>query len=256
MEPVSLTTNDLCHHVVTFGMDIWRPVDLPNEQTRMNMFFEEAKQQRGNLFDQLIISSTEFRISKKFRKRDDLERPSYQFDTFALTDRGPVFIFPLMLPPPIGDTNLEESYLDDFNHLRGLFFDAIPQRAVMRVGLVRDLVFSTGSNKREGLLTGQTSFAKAALVGGSSIHKYRNEKCNHNILVEPVTFTRTTRLGVGATVNEPTGYGVHVRLDVNNAEVRQPLQETDIRGVLERATSLWPNELLEYLEVLFEGRRS
>lgn len=256
MEPESLTTNDLCHHVVTFGMDIYPPVDLPNEQTRMNMFFEEAKQQRGNLFDKLIISSTEFRISRRFRERNDLEGPSYQFDTFVLTDRGPIFRFPLTLPGPIRRPDLEETYLDDFNHLRGLFFDAIPQRAVMRVGLVRDLVFSTGSNKCEDLLTGQTSFAKAALVGGSSIHKYRDEKCNHNILVEPVTLTRTTRLGVGAAVDEHAGYGVHVRLDVNNAEVRQPLQETDIREVLERATRLWPGELLEYLKVLFEGRRS
>lgn len=254
MEPLLLNVADLRYHVVTLGMDIYPPVEIPDERTRLNMFYEEVRDRWGSLFDRLVASDTEFRISKSFRKQPEQTGPSYPQDTFVLTNRGPVYVFPLILPDPVGDTGLEKTYVEDFDRLRRLFFNVLSERAVMRIGLVRDLVFATGQTKCEELITDQGSFANADLVGGQLLFKYRDAKYNHNIRVDPVSITKTTQLAVGTRVTEATEYGVRVCLDVNNSDTQSPLQEPDIHGVLDRATSLWPDELLKYVGELSNRR--
>lgn len=256
VEKPSLSLTDLCQHSVTFGMDIYPPIEIPQERTRLNMFYEEASQRWNGLFDRLVTSDTEFRISKKFQKSPEVAAPSYSIDTFVLTNRGPVFVFPLLLDEPVGDTGLEETCLDRFKEIHELFFQAIPNRRIMRVGLIRDLIFNTGSAPCQELIAEQTSFAEAKLMGGKAVFKYRDQKHNHNILVEPMSRVRTTQLAAGPTVNEPAGYGVHVQLDVNNSVMQRALEESDIQEVIDRATSLWPDKLLEYIEGLSKGRRT
>ncbi|MCH7807725.1 MAG: hypothetical protein IIB60_00760 [Planctomycetes bacterium] len=247
MEPLSPSVNDLCYHVVEIGLDAYPPVSIPDERTRLNMFYEEARERWGNLFGRLVASDTEFKISKEFRRTPDVQGPAHIAATFVLTNRGPVYAFPLVLPDPINETGLEATYLDDFVDIHRLFFSILPGHGVMRVGLVRELVFTTGEAPSNEILTRQGVFANAKLVGGQSKCTYRDEFHNHQILVEPVSLTKATRLPIGTVKEEHTGYGVRVRLDVNNAEVNRQLEETDIQQVLDRARSLWPDTLLEYL---------
>jgi len=256
VEPLSLSTNDLLTHVVTFGMDIYPPIEIPKERTHLHMFYEEARVRWDRLFDELKASDQEFRISKSFRRTSGIAGPSSAIETFVLTARGPVFVFPLLLPEPLADTGLERTYVDDFNQVRRLFSQALSVRTVMRVGLIRDLIFATGKTPCGEMLTDQTAFANAALVGGQSVLKYQDSQYNHHIRIEPVSLTRTTQLLVGTTINEPAGYGVKVQVDVNNANIQQPLQEPDIQAVIDRATSLWPDQLLEYLNELPRRNRS
>ena len=65
---------------------------------------------------------------------------------------------------------------------------------------------------------------------------------------------KRTQLPVGRAITEPTGYGIQVQLDVNNSDLEQALGDDDIQQVLDRATSLWPNELLEYLQEVFRRK--
>lgn len=256
MEPLSLSISDLFLHVVKLGLDIYPLVEIADERTRLNMFYEETRQRWHKLADRVNASDTDFRISKEFRQTAEVPGPALPHETFVLAKRGPVFIFPLMLPPPIGHTNLEESYLDDFKQLLDLFLEVVPNRKVMRVGLVRDLIFQTGQSRCERYISDQGTFANADLAGGQLQFNYRDAKHNHNIRVQPVALMRTTRLPVGAAFNENTGYGMHVHFDVNNSDLQQPLGPGDIQQVLERATTLWPDVLLKYLRELFERRRS
>lgn len=256
MQKPLLSLTDLCQHLVTLGMDIYPPIEIPQERTRLNMFYEEASRRWNGLFDRLVTSDTEFRISKKFQKNPEVAGPSYSIDTFVLTNRGPVFVFPLLLDEPVGDTGLEETCLDRFKEIRELFFQAIPNRKIMRVGLIRDLIFNTGSVPCQELIAEQTSFAKAELVGGKAVFKYCDTKHNHNILVEPVRGVRRTQLAAGPTVNEPAGNGVHVQLDVNNTDMGRTLVDSDIQEIIDRAASLWPDKLLEYIQELSKRMRS
>jgi len=253
MEPLSLTSSDLCHHVVTFGMDVYPPVEMAQERTRLNIFYEEARSRWPKLYQSLAASDSDFRISAQFRRNIEVSGPSLGTETFVLAPRGPVFIFPLVLPDPVGPTTFNETYRDDFDNVRQLFFDKVAKRTIMRVGLVRDLLFSTGSTRCERLLTRQGSFADAELVGGNLLLSFKDSLYNYHVLSEPVTIAKTTRLAVGTMINEPAGYGLHVRLDVNNADLQKPLQEPDIQGILDRATCLWPEELLNFLRELESG---
>lgn len=257
MHTLSLSLADLRYHVVTFGVDVYPPVELANERTRLSVFFDEARERWKNLLERLTQSTSDFRISKEFRPapaETAASGPSYTVETFVLTNRGPVFVFPLVLPAPVEETGLEESYIDDFHQIMRHFLNAVPKRAVMRVGLVRDLIFATGESLCLDLVTEQRTFANANLAGGHILLRFRDEKYNHSLLLEPVQITKTTQLPVGTRVAEHAGYGIKARIDVNNINVQKPLEEGEIQEVVVRATSLWPDELIKLIQDLSKRR--
>ncbi len=245
MAGLSLTTEDVVGHVVKLGMDIYPPIQIPTQRTKLNIFYEEVRSRHPALFEKLVISDTEFVISKEFRSPTQADaRATVQ--TFALTPRGPVFIFPLMLPAPIGATGLGQNYLVSFDELRKAFFVAIPGLDCLRLGLIRELIFSTGQTTGHSLIGRQSSFAGATLVGSEITRVYRDAKFNHKLSIATVEMSRQTKLITGQTIQAPAGFGITVALDVNN-HVLRPLGEADMTEVIERANSLWPEELLGYL---------
>ena len=248
MSEVSIA--DVAQHVVKFGIDIYPQIDIAADRTRLNMFFEQARERHPELYEQLLASDTEFKVSKQFRRRPEVARPSASADTFVLTSRGPVFIFPLRLPV-IGATSLEGQYMDLFREMRSLFQAALPGRKSLRIGLIRELIFDFGQAPCLDLLTSQDEFAGARLGDGGSVFHYVDDECNVRIKFELGEATKSVQLPVGQTVTEKAGFALFVHFDVNSREIR-PLEDADIEGVLDRATSLWPDELLKF----FRERRA
>lgn len=246
MASLSLSQEDVVHHVATFGLDVFPPVEIGSERTRLNMFYEAARERWPHLYETLTVGDTEFRISKNFRKDSQFAGPSIRFDTFVLTNRGPVFIFPLTLPPPVEATSLEADYVKIFHEVREVFKSAIPGRSVLRIGLIRELVFATGQASCAHLFTKQGAWAQAELRGGERRVYYRDGKCNIGIQFGTAEITKSTQLPIGASVKQPEGYGLRVRFDVNNIEPR-PLKDADIEIVVDRALGLWPGDLLQYI---------
>jgi hypothetical protein len=193
----------------------------------------------------LTASDSEFRISKRFTPPAPTAGPAFGVDTFVLTNRGPLFAFPLRLPDPVGETNLEARMQAAFNDMKALFFSAITERKVMRIGLIRDLMFDTGQSPCEGVLSDRSEFAGARLKGGKRVLLYRDDLCNVRLTFEPAEVMKTTRLPVGTEVTERQSFGLHVVLDVNNHQPR-PLNEADMNQVWERAAGFWPDDLLGY----------
>ena len=147
MAGLSLSTSDIVHHVVTFGIDVYPPIEVSKERTRLNMFYEAACEQWPEIYEKLTVGDTEFRMSKNFRRDPRIAGSSVLFDTFVLTNRGPVFVFPLVLPPPAEATGLDDKYVDWFNDVRKVLLDNVPGRNLLRVGLVRELIFTTGDQQ-------------------------------------------------------------------------------------------------------------
>ena len=249
MDSLNLSLKDLAQHVVKFGIDIFPPVDIQNERTRLNLFYEEANARWGDEYEKLESSDTEFKISKTFHHEPHRKvGHGIPVQTFVLTNRGPVFAFPIVLPPPVGATKLtEKQCVDRFREALELFRTAIPNQKIMRMGMVREVVFNTGSMHTHDFLASQKAFCGADLVGGNLLLQHRDKECNIRLQLQPVQARQATQLAMGQVVNEPGDYGLAVTLDVNNAEVR-PLDDVDITSILERADSLWPNPLLEYLK--------
>lgn len=246
MACLSLSEQDIVHHVVTFGIDVYPPVEVGTERTRLNMFYESARERWPHLYETLTVGDTEFRISRHFRKDPQIVGPAVLFDTFVLTKRGPVFVFPLTLPPPAGATTLEDRYVELFDEVREAFLSAVPGRSLLRVGLIRELVFATGEAPGTHLLTKQESWAGGELYGGERSVRYRDQQCNIRLQLTPIEIRKSTQLPVGTKVEQREGYGLRVQLDVNNVEIR-PLADADIKTIVDRALGLWPEHLLQYI---------
>ncbi len=246
MTDFKLSLDDVVHHVVSIGLDIYPPIEMKDERTRLNMFYEDARERWRELYEQMTVGELEFKISRPFRQKPNVQGPAIPVDTFVMTQRGPVFVFPLRLPDPVGVTNLESRFRDIFGEVRSAFWSRLPGHAIMRAGLVRDVIFSVGETDCVFLVSTQSDWLRSKLVGGHRLVQYRDDKCNIRLEFSPGRIGKTTELPVGAKVREPVGFGVKVRLDVNNIEVR-PLQDVDIEEVIERAVGFWPDELLEYI---------
>ncbi len=242
---LSLSLSDVVTHVVKFGIDIYPPISYREEQTRLNIFYDEMRNIQPQLFEKVHASAQEFKVFADFRAPND-EAKRVTVSTFELTSRGPVFVYPLKCPPPIGDTAITDDYLELFSEARSKFFLAIPGRQCLRLGLIREVLFGTGGEAVNVFFAEQTELAGATLTGGKSVRVYKDRRYNHRIVIDSVEIARQTRLAVRTTVTEPTEHGLQITLDVNNEAIR-PLEEADIQGVIERANSLWPEELLSYL---------
>ncbi len=248
MSTLSLGTDDLISHVIKIGIDAFPPIQIPDEQTKLSVFADEVRNRWPELFDKLEASSSEFVLSKVFRAPTD-SRTTATVPTFVLTPRGPVFIKPLLLPPPGGEVGTEQEYMELFPDLRDTFLRSVGGRDCLRIGLVRELLFGTGQTACYGLLTPEASFAEATLTGGKGIYVYRDDNCNVRITLDAVEIGRTTQLQIGQTVRQPQGHGLTVILDVNNHKLGA-LSDADMEGVLDHARSLWPDQLLEYINRL------
>jgi hypothetical protein len=219
---------------------------MKDERTRLNMFFEDVRVRWASLYERLIAGESEFKISKPFRKDPHVQSPEIPVDTFVLTQRGPVFVFPLRLPDPVGPTNLESGFRDVFRKVSNTLWSHLPGHTILRVGLVRDVIFSTRQADCTFLVSNQPDWLGAKLVGGRRLIHYRDDKCNIRLEFSPGRIGKATELPVGTKVEEPVGFGLRVRLDVNNDKPR-PLQDADIEQVIDRALAFWPDGLLKYV---------
>lgn len=237
-----VTIDDLQVHILKFGIDTFPPIEIPAERTRLNLFFEELTARWPDIYSQLIASSERFQISASFGPA------RATIPTFELLPRGPVFLYPVKLQPPHGETNISErAALETFAKARDIFARAVPGRKCMRVGLVREAVFGVEESLLHNAVTGQEALPGTKFVGGESLAAYRDDRCNVRIKIATVQIARQIAMPVGMSVTEPAGHGLHVELDVNNAEIR-PLEDADIESIVERAASLWPNALVNYIK--------
>lgn len=239
---MEISVSDIKQHIVQVGIDVYPQVTIPDERTRLNLFFEEARATFPKLCRRLTTSDNEFRISGNFS--DDATK-NVQLDTFVLTSRGPVIMVPLHVPG-IGETSVAGQYQELSDGLRDLFFRCIPERKIMRFGMVRKVVFETGNDTSLGVLRAPTSFNSAALVGGRCSLLYRDDRCNVRITIEPLEAEETVQVA-GAQLKQHKGYGLGVMLDVCSNEIRAQ-NPTDITSVIERAESLWPDPVLTFIQ--------
>lgn len=247
MNSLSLSENDLQGHVITFGIDAYPPIELSKNRTKLNTFFEAASSRWGTLFQGLVVSESLFSITTSIARPGLPGGAKATLTTFQVTERGPILRIPLMLPDPFGVTGLVDDPITRFHEVRKLFLAAVPETKIMRVGMVRKLLFGTGDTACQGIISRMAKFDGANLRGGRIELKHRDDLYNVNVKIEPVEITRSEKLAIGTTLTERVGHGLQVELDVNNWEINKFLEDDDILGVLERATRLWPERLLEYL---------
>lgn len=240
-----LSLSDTHQHVLKFGVDIYPPIEIASDRTRLNLFFEEVRAQIPDYCDEVRASDTEFRISKSFR-RQNLTHPTAKIDTFVLTPRGPVFIFPVLLPL-IGPVQDDEQIRSGFRKAYGVFNSALPGHKSLRLGVVREVVFHTGKTSFLDRITGRSTFGNSELKRAGLITLYRDDSCNIRISLDVGDVQKSMQLPGGKVVTEDAGFAVTVALDVNNIEFK-PLDDVEFDQIITKALELWPDQMLEYLQ--------
>ena len=244
MKPIILNESDLRQHDVTIGTDIFPAVTFADERTRLNMFAEKAIEKLPHLYEQLISGANEFKILKTIGSPPG---ETTKKETLVITNRGPVFNFPVLIQNPSGQTLLDQpEYRADFEMVSSMFFSMLTGKTIMRVGLLRSLFFFTEKTSHMNAFIHQTEFVGASLQAGGCHATFADEGFNVQIRINPQRVVLANKMPIGATVQKPLGYGVHVQIDVNN-RIPRPLETADISAILDKADGIWPSDLLQFL---------
>ncbi len=241
-----VTLDDLQHHVIKYGLNVFPQPDVRNERTRAHDLFQSLQEKWPRLYQELSFTPelNQFNILANFR----FDRGQVKAPTLVFTQQGPVFAFPIRLPDPMGDFhhdhNLEEVFLGSLALLQKSF----PGTQVLRVGLVRELMFEIGQTDPIPFLSERFgSFPNAESKGGTVKLTFRDGRCNINVAVETAIVQRQHRMhGARQPVSDEQCFGFKVTLDVNNVELRSQSPE-DIEWTLKRADGLFPKALLQFM---------
>lgn len=244
-QKLQISESDLFHHVIKFGVDVYPPVDISESRVKLNLFYEETHSRWPELFASLSTSDTRFEISGTYSAKSG-KGVKAQAPTFVLTPRGPVMFFPLLLPPPIGDTGVANIFIERFREVSDMFCALLGNLQRMKVGLVRELVFQTGKQSPLPMITPVKYLAGASLAAASNRFTFHDDMCAVILKMDHVEVHKSQPGPAGQQMVVNMGHGLQVELDVNN-RVLKPLTDGEVTLILERASGLWPKALVQFL---------
>jgi hypothetical protein len=242
----NFSVEDVLEHIETYGVDLFPPIDLSMETVRAQALFGELRDRWPHLYESMTLGTGEFVITAPFRFSGGRE---VRFPTFSINARGPVFTFPRRLSVVREDVNLHGvEPADVFGEAFGLFLRTFAPRQALKLGLIRQLLLGTGQTDCTPWLGSRVlQFDSGRLAGAQCILVYHDEVYNYRIQMEAARLMAATPVpATGQVVSEPDQFALSVSLDVNNRNAH-PLTPEDRQGVIARASELWPNGLLEFL---------
>lgn len=248
---LDIARDDLQLHIIKYGVDCFPPLDVRSEIARAHDLFERLQIEWPKFYQEIVFrpESRAFRILASYSN----EKGTARMPTFELTQRGPVYIFPLQLQP-LGHLNHDVNLDDVFHKSLHLTREVFPETQVLRLGLIRELLFSTGERDVVPYLSSRFGkFPGTTAKGGNVSLSFRDDMCNIRVQLETVEIHTRSETPLKQVVAEGQEYGLKVVFDVNNIEMR-PQQASDIEATLQRAHSLWPEELLKFINWRGDGQ--
>lgn len=242
----SVSPDDLEQHIVKFGVDLFPPLDVRDETTRANELFRELNTNWPTYFQELTFrpQSNEYGVWSTY----EFPRGKARIPSLTFVPRGVVFTFPERLQPPLGDWRHQESYEELFLVALNQVTRVFPGRDVLRVGLIRELLFNVGQTPSGAYISSRFGeFPGAEPRGGEVLLTFQDDQCNIRVKITTVEIRRQAQLpATGQVMREELEFGLSVNFDVNNKEMR-PQGPEQIRDTIIRAGSFWPKQLLEFL---------
>ena len=238
--------DDLYEYLVRLGVDLFPPFEPGRESLHAQRLYESLRELRPELFERIVLGPTEFAISRKFAVGPS--RTEVEVATFVYTSRGPVVTVPVRLG---GEAVLEwpdEQVIHCFREILTAIDNHLPQRQKLKVGVVRDAIFSCGQTPATAVVAPPTDrCAGGRLTGGMVNLLFETEQCNLGVGMTPVGIARQTTVPVtGELVQQHEQFGLSVQVDVNSIEVR-PLDAGDVESVFRQALEVWPQAILDYV---------
>lgn len=253
LDSLKVAEDDIEQHIVKYGLDVFPPLDVREETTRAHELFRELRDKWSAFYQELAFRPESNKLS--VRSSYLLKGNRIDFATLEFTPRGPVWAFPIKLPSPLGEVPLASAPEEVFWSSLSIIKATFPSIDVLRLGVVRELVFSTGDTSSVPFLACRYgTFPGADPRGGETLVSFRDDHCNIRVKVATIEIRQEARLAATQQLmTQQLQYGLQVQFDVNNIDMRAQ-SDVDLRVTMERASSLWPTDLLEFLNWRGFGR--
>lgn len=241
-EPFKFSKNRIDDHTEKVGIDI-RPVLEPKlDWEKLYGFGKQLIEKYPNLYESLVQSPTEFRITKRFIFPGKGEA---ELNTLTITQRGPVFTFPRTVgafEEEISLNNVEDVAVECLKVFRSVF----PEKKMMRVGLVNEYIFDTGVVDSIRLIVER--FTRLSVPPEGEIRMRINRPTDdYNRIIELQALRKLEPIAEIPNKLQAKGYAVRARVDFNNREIRTDLENNRILGILHDGKLYNQKELYDFL---------
>jgi len=241
-EPFKFSHTKIDDHIQKVGFDIRPVIEHKLDREKLFAIGKELVDKYPNLYESLVQSPTDFHIRKKFIFPGKGE---IDFVTLGVAQRGPVFIFPRKLS--IFDDEIELDRVEDIVlECVKIFRHILPEKKLLRVGLVNEYVFNTGLLDSIRLICER--FTKLSGLENGEIRLRINRPAddyNRNIEIQAVR--KLEAVPEIPDRRQTKNYGVKVMVDFNNLDVSRDLDNARILSVLHDAREFNENELYAFL---------
>jgi hypothetical protein len=253
MADFQFTSSRIDQETISIGLDVRPPIELALDALRIQQFYNDISERFPNLFADLNQGKTKFQISK------DIPIPGkgqISVFTFTLTQRGPVFNFPITLPGVIEDHRWSETLSEDVIKCLHTFHRHLPGTQFFRIGKVRNLVFQCADADAREMF--RKRFCPQAPDGSENLEVGWNDpddRYNRKLTVKTIQKTQMVQRDVGGSLEPvmvPQGeHGINVIFDVNNRGLDKPLDDDQMQIILDHADELYNNY---FYDLLSQGR--
>ncbi len=233
--------------VVKFGVSLRPPTVLHEDKARMQNYCSMLTEKFPSFFETMSAGPNHIRVDKSFLLAN---QKRINMNSFSFTQTGAVFTFPKRIfvdePQDFAFSGIDKVFLEALSEMRMQF----PDRAVVRVGVINEMVFDCGGeNSLEIVSSRLKSSTWQSLARNVRIFLEMPEQ-DKNVNVEIRPTQVAARRGSRAQKLPEPKFGVIVNVDINNKKVGEDLGTSQIRQIIDFADAYVPQRLVELLNTV------
>jgi len=235
----------IAQHILKYGVDVRPALSLKADKTKLLDYCNWLTAEFPEVFETLLSGPQKLLIHKAFTASHNKQ---VELPTFVLTERGPVYTFPIKIRmDEVEDFDVPRKD-DIFVKALKRFWKVFSDRRSPRVGAVNEIIFDCGTVNATEIIS--DGLSKLRWKDGLENIKIRleNPRNGNNVTTEiwPVQAQRVQSDGSG-TSQQHVGYGIGVKVDINNRDMSGELTETDVRAIIGFASGFVSDELYSFL---------
>ena len=244
MENFIFNESDISQHILRFGVDIRPQIQPRQEREKLQDYCNWLIGRFPQAFETLLIGPDKTVVQKGFITGGDKR---VELPTFAMTRRGPLYTFPVRLL-------VEKAEDFDIPEKNKIFRSAIDKfketfaSKIVRLAVVNEIIFDCGNIDPVQIIANAISkevWKEAAR--NIRIHlENPGDRCNVNIDLAPA-YAQQVIQSTSGTKRKSIGFGISVRLDINNQKMTEDLDRDAIAAIIAFAEDYVPYKLVKFL---------
>jgi len=235
---------NISQHIVKYGAHIQPAVTLKDDKTKLQDYCNWLIEQFPEAFETLLSGPAQLHVQKSFLLANNKRA---ELPTFILTGTGPVFTFPQRLfidqPQDLNIPDRDKIFRKALDELHGKF----PDRKILRVGVVHELVFDTAGIDSVEIIASnlKNDVWREQIKNLRILMEAPRQDKNVNLEIKPTYLRRS-----GPATNVPAEdmrFGIMVNVDINNRQIKDDLTKAEINDILAFANDYIADELIRFL---------